>query len=86
MAQKSLRTITPVIVGPIASICVLADDRWSDQTTGTFTKVGSYVLANLQVRYRITEQWELAVGGRNWAGTTSSPSVTPKRAAPTTPS
>jgi iron complex outermembrane recepter protein len=43
----------------------LADDRWSDQTTGTFTKVGSYVLANLQVRYRMAEQWELAVGGRN---------------------
>lgn len=43
----------------------LADDRWSDLTTGTFTEVGEYVLANLSVQYRIGQMWELAIGGRN---------------------
>lgn len=42
-----------------------ADDRWSDRTGGTFVEVGSYVLANLQARYRISETMELAIGGRN---------------------
>ncbi|MBL8269583.1 TonB-dependent receptor, partial [Steroidobacter sp.] len=43
----------------------LADDRWSDRTGGGYAKVGEYVLTNLQVQYRIGEQWQLAIGGRN---------------------
>ena len=43
----------------------LADDRWSDVTGGSFTKVGSYVLANLQLQYRGSDAWELALGARN---------------------
>lgn len=43
----------------------LADDRWSDVTGGAFTKVGAYVLANLQLQYRGTDAWELALGARN---------------------
>ena len=43
----------------------IADDRWSDRTGGTFIKVGEYVLANLQLQYRINPTTELAIGGRN---------------------
>jgi iron complex outermembrane receptor protein len=44
----------------------LADDRWSDRTTGGgFVQVGQYELANLQVQYRANDAWELAVGARN---------------------
>ncbi|WP_153067224.1 TonB-dependent receptor plug domain-containing protein [Steroidobacter cummioxidans] len=43
----------------------LADDRWSDRTGGGFVEVGEYVLANLQVQYRGSDSWELALGARN---------------------
>ncbi|MEJ1964440.1 MAG: TonB-dependent receptor [Gammaproteobacteria bacterium] len=46
----------------------LASDRWSDiNVTGQtgFVRTGSYVLADLQVNYDVTEAFEASIGGRN---------------------
>jgi iron complex outermembrane receptor protein len=43
----------------------LASDRWSDVTGGGYVRVGDYALLNLQLQYRGSEFWELAVGGSN---------------------
>ena len=59
-----------VSYSPLPSLTLMpnveyADERWSDVTGGTYTKVGEYVLANLQVSYRNAAGWEIALGGRN---------------------
>jgi iron complex outermembrane receptor protein len=43
----------------------LASDRWSDVTGGGYVRVGDYTLLNLQVQYRGSELWEIALGGSN---------------------
>jgi iron complex outermembrane receptor protein len=43
----------------------LAADRWSDVTGGGYVRIGDYRLLNLQIQYRGSELWELAVGGTN---------------------
>ena len=43
----------------------LASDRWSDVTGGGYVRIGDYALANLQIQYRGSELWELAVGATN---------------------
>jgi iron complex outermembrane recepter protein len=42
-----------------------ASDRWSDVTGGTFRRMGSYTLLNLQSQWCATDQLTLAVGGSN---------------------
>jgi iron complex outermembrane receptor protein len=43
----------------------LATDRWSDVTGGGYVLTGDYRLLNLQIQYRGSELWELAVGASN---------------------
>jgi iron complex outermembrane receptor protein len=43
----------------------LASDRWSDVTGGGYLRIGDYTLLNLQIQYRGSELWEVAVGGTN---------------------
>jgi len=55
---------------PIDSLTIMpsvevADDRWSEITATTYTQLGNYVLANLQVQYRMGDTWDFVVGGRN---------------------
>ena len=43
----------------------LASDRWSEVTGGGYVRIGDYTLLNLQIQYRGSDLWELAVGGTN---------------------
>jgi iron complex outermembrane receptor protein len=50
-------TITPSVE--------LASDRWSDVTGGGYVRIGDYRLLNVQLQYRGSDLWEVAVGGTN---------------------
>ena len=48
----------------------VAGKRWSDQTTSPaqaipFIRTGGYTLVNLQVEYSLTQNLEIAIGGKN---------------------
>jgi iron complex outermembrane receptor protein len=44
----------------------VASDRWTVNTAGTlYYRTGAYVLANLTVEYRVTDQLTVSAGGRN---------------------
>ena len=43
----------------------LAGDRWSDVTGGGYVRTGDYTLLNVQLQYRGSELWEIAIGGTN---------------------
>lgn len=43
----------------------LAGDRWSEVTGGGYVRTGDHALVNLQLSYRGSDVWEVAVGGTN---------------------
>jgi iron complex outermembrane receptor protein len=56
-APSSRWSITPSVE--------LAGDRWSEVTGGGFVRIGDYRLLNVQLQYRGSELWEIAVGATN---------------------
>ena len=56
-SRRTSSSITPSVE--------LASDRWSDVTGGGYVRTGDYTLLNLQVQYRGSDLWEIAVGGTN---------------------
>lgn len=56
-APSARWTITPSVE--------VADDRWSDVSTGGYVRTGNYTMLNFQAQYSGKDRWEIAIGGSN---------------------